>query len=434
MRRLVLGGAFAIATSAIAISGPVAAADLGGNCCADLEERIAELEATTARKGNRKVSLTVYGEINNAVMFWDDGTESNAYIVQNSTTESKFGFEGSAAITSDVSAGFRLELELRAAPSDLVSQENDDGFLSGLSIRHANWYLDSKKFGRITVGQQSDAADGIAEIDLSGSTAAAGSAVESWNEFFILRDKNTGAPISTPFAPGEPLMVFLFQGNLDGGRGNFVRYDSPVLAGFIFSASWGEVESEGVSLGEESADDHDWSVALRYAGEFSGFQIAAGISYREGVTVDSDNLVLFDPARTLAGSASVLHVPTGAFFTVAAGNRDYGSNLLGVSYDSTSYYYLKGGLYQRFNPLGKTSLYGEFYSANVDFLKGAAFDVFDETPKMWGLGVVQHVDAAAMELYLSYRHYWANDVTSLLDGLDHDVKFDAVMSGARIKF
>ena len=31
------------------------AADLGGNCCSDLEERIAELEATTARKGNRKV-------------------------------------------------------------------------------------------------------------------------------------------------------------------------------------------------------------------------------------------------------------------------------------------------------------------------------------------------------------------------------------------
>lgn len=26
------------------------AADLGGNCCADLEDRVAELEATTARK------------------------------------------------------------------------------------------------------------------------------------------------------------------------------------------------------------------------------------------------------------------------------------------------------------------------------------------------------------------------------------------------
>ncbi|WP_334148124.1 hypothetical protein [Hyphomicrobium sp.] len=40
------------------------AADLGGDCCADLEERIAELEATTARKGNRKVSLEVYGHVN----------------------------------------------------------------------------------------------------------------------------------------------------------------------------------------------------------------------------------------------------------------------------------------------------------------------------------------------------------------------------------
>lgn len=35
------------------------AADLGGNCCADLEERIAELEVTTSRKGNRKVSLLI---------------------------------------------------------------------------------------------------------------------------------------------------------------------------------------------------------------------------------------------------------------------------------------------------------------------------------------------------------------------------------------
>ncbi len=51
------------------------AADLGGNCCADLEERIAELEATTARKGNRKVSLTVSGWVGQQVTFWDDGEE-----------------------------------------------------------------------------------------------------------------------------------------------------------------------------------------------------------------------------------------------------------------------------------------------------------------------------------------------------------------------
>mgnify|MGYP000977392845 FL=1 len=56
------------------------AADLGGDCCADLEERIAELEATTVRKGNRKVSLTISGWVAEQVLYWDDGVESNAYV------------------------------------------------------------------------------------------------------------------------------------------------------------------------------------------------------------------------------------------------------------------------------------------------------------------------------------------------------------------
>ena len=60
-------------------AGPAHAADLGGDCCADLEERIAELESSTARKGNRKVSLTVSGSVNEALLFWDDGFESNVY-------------------------------------------------------------------------------------------------------------------------------------------------------------------------------------------------------------------------------------------------------------------------------------------------------------------------------------------------------------------
>ena len=75
------------------------AADLGGNCCADLEERIAELEATTARKGNRKVSLTVSGHVNEAVLWWDDDFESNVYQVTNLVSQTRFRFVGEAKIT-----------------------------------------------------------------------------------------------------------------------------------------------------------------------------------------------------------------------------------------------------------------------------------------------------------------------------------------------
>lgn len=42
-----------VALAALATASSAQAADFGGDCCADLEERIAELEATAARKGNR---------------------------------------------------------------------------------------------------------------------------------------------------------------------------------------------------------------------------------------------------------------------------------------------------------------------------------------------------------------------------------------------
>ena len=86
------------------------AADLGGDCCADLEERVAELEATTARKGNRKVSLTVSGFVAQQLLAWDDGTESNLYVTATGSGSrgSHFAFSGTAPINSEWSAGVVL--------------------------------------------------------------------------------------------------------------------------------------------------------------------------------------------------------------------------------------------------------------------------------------------------------------------------------------
>ena len=55
MKKYSLSALAAAGLSAGGLATSANAADLGGNCCADLEERVAELEATTARKGNRKV-------------------------------------------------------------------------------------------------------------------------------------------------------------------------------------------------------------------------------------------------------------------------------------------------------------------------------------------------------------------------------------------
>ncbi len=91
---------------------PAAAADLGGDCCADLEERVAELEATTARKGNRKVSLTVSGYIAQEITVWDDGQESNTYIHGLGPTQaSHIRFGGQAIIAPGWTAGYLLRIQ-----------------------------------------------------------------------------------------------------------------------------------------------------------------------------------------------------------------------------------------------------------------------------------------------------------------------------------
>ena len=91
---------------------PSRAADLGGDCCADLEERIAELEATTARKGNRKVTLSVTGYVTKQIMVWDDGVERNAYISDIGPTQAtNFRFTGEAVIAPGWKAGYMMRIQ-----------------------------------------------------------------------------------------------------------------------------------------------------------------------------------------------------------------------------------------------------------------------------------------------------------------------------------
>ena len=85
---------------------------LAGDCCADLEERIAEFEATTARKGNRNVSLTISGYVAQEITWWDDGGESNVYLHGLGPTQtSHFKFNGQAQICAGWTAGYMLRIQ-----------------------------------------------------------------------------------------------------------------------------------------------------------------------------------------------------------------------------------------------------------------------------------------------------------------------------------
>lgn len=380
------------------IPTPASAADLGGDCCADLEERIADLEATTARKGNRKVALTVSGQVNHAVVFWDDGRENNVYVVGNKNDQSNFSFTGEAEITKGVKAGYTITLRLKDNLSDEVDQNSDDGE-SGFVVWESYWFLESERLGKLSMGQVSRVSDTAPESDLSETGVAGYAGVQDMGGGFLIRRKDgvlSGITLGDVYS------------HLNGDTANVVRYDTSVIAGFVLSASYGE--------------DDMWDVGARYDGSFGGIRLSAAIAY----THDADENGLDgsggDPSKIIVGSAAIVHEPSGLNALISAGQR----NLDDPGFADAKFIYAKLGWIAKLNGLGPTAFYGE-YGRFSDFLSnaeagpaafnlGAAGDtITGSTAQVWGFGVVQHIEAAAMSLYIGYRH--------------HDFDFDLVDGG-----
>jgi hypothetical protein len=425
----VLAGGFVTTTSA-------SAADLGGNCCADLEERIAELEATTARKGNRKVSLTVSGWVGQQVTWWDDGGESNVYVNDLGTTlASHVKFTGQAQILPGWTAGYVLHLEAMGSDSLTMNQFQVDGndLLTGatnintVGTLQSFWFIKSDQLGKVSVGKQSQASDNTAIlVDGSGSLVPANWVSFDVNSFFI-RDRDSGLLSSLAWGPAGGCV----WGDCNGLPTNSVRYDSPTFGGFSVSASWGENDF--------------WDVAARYAGEWNSVKVSVAAAYSQtNSTVEgplTGNVAQSPDTGYFQIGAYVEHIPTGLFAYGAYGHLDFQNNDFYGDTSANNTYYLKGGIRQRWNPLGHTVLYGEYMraennlGASIDALDGNGnvignFGTADETSvRMWGLGVVQEIDAAAMSMWLKYRNLDAST-----DGVINADNFNEVTFGALINF
>ncbi len=407
----------------LAVPG-ASAADLGGNCCADLEERIAELEASTARKGNRKVSLTVSGWVGQQITFWDDGVESNTYIHDlGSTLGSHVKFTGSAQISPGWSAGYVLHIEAISNEGLLTNQDNPNAssvynLLGGANLAgpggvqtlQSYWFIKSDQLGKISVGKQSQASDNTAIlVDGSGSLVPANWVAFDVNNFNVrLRDGTlsslTWGATQSCFGMGGA------WGDCNGLTQNVVRYDSPTFGGFSLSASWGE--------------DDMWDIAARYAGEHAGFKLAIAGAYTEvdqvnynTVNVDADYFQL---------GVYVQHVPSGLFALYNFGTFE--NNLTGQ--DDIDTHYVKVGLRTKFNHLGATVFYGEYLNGQDG---DGTLDSTESELEVWGLGVVQEIDAAAMSVWIKYRNLSYDDDNPIESVIGYE-DFDYVGVGGLINF
>jgi hypothetical protein len=356
---------------------------------------------------------------------------------------SYFALTGDAKINPNLSAGFNLTVAFdTGGRSHQVSQFDDDGqsvvptastavggYDTFMVVTLANWWLDHKQLGKVSVGRINTATAGITTIDLGGAS--------------VIANANIGyAQRGFTAVGGNTTWANLLGGNTVNGSGlsraQAVSYSTPNFSGFQASAAWGENDV--------------WDVALRYAGEFSGFRLAAGIGYisnSSGLGDVTEDPISGNPALStqcaanapppstkdgceptqLKGSASILHVATGLYLTGAYVKQD--NDVKGR--DDTTMWYLNGGIAKNWTGLGNTVLYGEYARVgnaldNFNTSASAGTFIANADTTLWGLGVVQNIDAAAMELFLSYKNFSA-------DVPGQDVKdFDVVMGGARIKF
>jgi len=491
LRGLRLHHCVLVATTATALTGSFAhervqAADLGGDCCADLEERVAELEATTVRKGNKKVSVTLYGQVNRAVLFWDDHVEKNVYSVDNNYESSRFGLKGSAKISGDWKAGYRLEVEPTGANSARLNQFDDDNAfdpVGPLNTRHSFVYVNNKKWGEVRLGLTATPIYNITKDTNVTELEDTMHSDDRMNQGFRLRATNSPqnaeglstirwSDISRCFESANAFVC--------STRKNGVAYWSPDWQGFSASVGWFE--------------DDEWGAALRYKKEWGEiFDVGAGIGYTnirdERLQSGCGGLAGFErDFDEWAGSASIKHIPTGLFvFNAFSFSETHDSNAIGEFNRKRpplmNAWDVQFGIQRKIpflglDSLGETSIWGGISQINDGFAQGSsgvsgANIVFDNNPttklgavpanglinattafpgagingtfqvvgsevNRWTAAADQELAKSGMHLYWVYQHFDSPE----LDLIDSSLKrtsvplegFDLFYTGARIYF
>ena len=177
---------------------------------------------------------------------------------------------------------------------------------------------------------------------------------------------------------------------------------------------------------------------MRYKGELRTIQIVGGIGYGENTEAVSR------PIERIIGAISFGHKPSGIYAAFSAGEAK--NNNVSAGLDNTAdFWWATVGIGRKWHALGKTTFYGQYgsYSAGdvgeADLFNAqsrdtaiSAITIRDTEDDVWSLGMNQKIDAAAMDLYMTYYSISGDIVTS--QGTLSPKTFHAVMTGARIKF
>lgn len=348
--------------------------------------RIADHEQIVTSRGVDRVKLSISGWVNRAVNVVDDGKDTDAYFVDNDNSESRIDFRGTGEINDDLTLGSRIELTIAPDKAGNVNQ-NDKEAGDVFDQRITEMFVDSKRFGKVSLGKGHTASYGTASRDLSRTTVISYVTVADTAGGMLFRQKDDDTLTNLRIAEA-------FQ-SYDGlNRRSRVRYDTPTYHGFQFSTSL--------------LTDQKYDAALWWGGQGYGFKAIGAAAVADPKQDDAD--LQYD------GSFSLLHQDTGLNLTLSAGLLEHDKQSSGKNY------YGKIGWLTRFFSFGDTAF-------SVDYGETKNQPRENDDGYTAGFAAVQSFEKFGSELYFLYRKY----------SLDRDVEpniydIDVVSIGTRVKF
>src|SRR6266849_6838026 len=194
--------------------------------------------AAAVASGGNRVLLSLSGQVDRALLWGDDGHNSNLRNVDNNNSSTRFRIVGEAAPFADNTvAGMNLETEIRpnsSATQTLTQNLPQPASAVTFTIRQAEAYLGNPQYGEVRLGFGSTASYLTTEVDLSGTAVASYVQVSDFDGGFAFRQKGAalvpggarGALILSPANAYGPAVGSVF--NYFDGLGRDDR--NPALA------------------------------------------------------------------------------------------------------------------------------------------------------------------------------------------------------------
>ncbi len=358
------------------------------------------------------VEVSVSGHVNRAILFADDGFDSDVMQSDNAQSVSRFRITGSSELgVAGMRVGVNLETAWASNTTSNVTIKGRNGNATGndvsFDIQHSNLWF-SGGWGTLTLGHAATAYDGIADASQAGPVFLAGTTNGATMGSSITFKRTGNATFN--LGDGRGTTVGNAYESFAGGCQGILRYDTPALGPLTASVS--------------VSDNESWQAGVVLDTSFAGTNIVLGGGYEdlENDVEDSGAIGISERWGVNLGVA----FPQGSNFTVAYSGGGFrngnGNNGADTLQSEGRTLYLQLG-----HQWGHNALAVEYGQADSDGQVAAG--TVDHEATVWGIGFTHALSGPRVQLFAGYRNVdlEVQNVTGIED-------VDLFQMGARVRF